>query len=114
MGKKLTHAEWLAEGKRRFGEDFNKWRFVCPVCGFVQSVQDYKDAGAPQDAVAFSCVGRWRKDAQDAMTASPAFVTKAKPCNYAGGGLFRLNPITVVFDDGTESQAFAFEGEELK
>ena len=77
MGKKLTHAEWLAEGKRRFGEDFNKWRFVCPVCGFVQSVQDYKDAGAPQDAVAFSCVGRWRKEVYPPKSSSPPVPTRA-------------------------------------
>ena len=111
MEKKLTHAEWLAEGKRRFGGDFKKWRFVCPVCGFVQSAQDYYDAGAPSAAVAFSCVGRWRKDAQDAMTASPAFTTGARPCNYTGGGLFRLNPVIVVMDDGSESQAFEFAKE---
>jgi len=103
--RKLTHAEWVAEGKRRFGEDFDKWRFVCPVCGFVASVQDWKDVGH-SDAAAFSCVGRWRKDSKDALT--DAMAKGRGPCNYAGGGLFRLNPVTVVFTDGTEHSAFEF------
>lgn len=30
--------EWQAEGKRRFGEDVKKWRFVCPMCGHVAAV----------------------------------------------------------------------------
>jgi len=102
----LTHAEWMAEGTRRFGPDYDKWRFVCPVCGFVASVQDWKDVGHP-DAVAFSCIGRWRKDGIDALT-DGLHKGMGRPCNYAGGGLFKLNPVTVVFDDGIEHRAFEF------
>ena len=38
--------EWKAEATRRFGPDMLKWRFRCPMCGHVASVQDFKDAGA--------------------------------------------------------------------
>lgn len=36
--------EWKAEATRRFGPDMLKWRFRCPMCGHVASVQDFKDA----------------------------------------------------------------------
>lgn len=25
--------DWLNEGRRLFGNDVRKWRFVCPMCG---------------------------------------------------------------------------------
>lgn len=95
-----THDEWMAEGRRRFGEDTMQWRFVCPSCGHEASVQDWKDAGAPVAAAGFSCVGRWIEGARRAFddTAGPG------PCNYAGGGLFKINPIVV----GGDMTAFAF------
>lgn len=33
--------EWDSEGKRLFGNDRTKWKFVCPSCGNVQSVKDF-------------------------------------------------------------------------
>jgi len=30
--------EWLKEGKRIYGIDYANWKFVCPKCGKVQSV----------------------------------------------------------------------------
>lgn len=29
----MTQEEWLAEGKKRFGENFMCWNFRCPMCG---------------------------------------------------------------------------------
>jgi hypothetical protein len=86
----LTKAEWEAEGERRFGPDRMKWRFVCPVCKHVATPEDWMKSGAPDAAIAFSCVGRWIEGAQKAFESN-----KAGPCNYAGGGLFRLNPVKV-------------------
>lgn len=98
-----TQAEWLAEAERLFGADPMAWRFVCPVCHHTTSLQDWKDAGAPQEAWAFSCVGRWLPTARDAFEGAGA-----GPCNYAGGGLFRLNPAAMLFPDGSTHYAFAF------
>ncbi len=95
----ITAEEWQEEGVVLFGSDQMQWRFVCPVCGFAQSVQDYKDAGAPEAAVAFSCVGRWRDGSRDAFNGKGS-----GPCNYTGGGLLRLNPMDV---DGRKVFAFA-------
>lgn len=97
----MTRDEWTIEGALRFGNDVMNWRFICPSCGHIASVSDYKAAGAPQTAVAFSCVGRWLPNPRD------AFGHDGGPCNYAGGGLIGINPITIV-DGYAEHQVFAF------
>lgn len=107
--RRLSIAEWRAEGAKRFGEDSLNWRFVCPSCGHVASIKDWRDAGASEGAAAFSCVGRFTKDPP-----SDAFGGKKGPCNYAGGGLFRLNPVIVTVEDGKEIQVFEFAEQEVQ
>lgn len=100
--RRLTHAEWKSEGERRFGADAMAWKFVCPVCKHVATPADWKAAGAGESAVAFSCVGRWLERSRN------AFEEEGRgPCNYAGGGLFRLNPVIVDFN-GNEHAVFEF------
>ena len=77
----MTEREFMDQAAERFGPDAMGWKFVCPACGHIQSARDYKTAGAPESAVAFSCVGRWLPKARE------AFGGKGPgPCNYAGGG----------------------------
>ena len=89
MTRKVTLDQYIAEAEAKFGSDRLNWKFVCPACGHVSSAADYKAANAPEGAVGFSCVGRW--------TASPidAFSKGQGPCNYAGGGLFCINPVEI-------------------
>lgn len=98
----MTWEEWMAEGRRRFGDDINAWRFICPVCKHVAAVRDWRALGE-HDAAGFSCVGRWLVKSRDAFREDGP-----GPCNYAGGGLFALNPVEVVFPDGRRVHAFAF------
>ena len=102
----MTEQDWREQGAALFGADLMQWRFVCPVCGFIASVQDYRDAGAPEGAVAFSCIGRWREGSRDAFNGKGA-----GPCNYTGGGLLRLNPVDV---DGRKVFAFAGKSDAKK
>ena len=95
----MTQEEWRAKAVELFGQDPMDWKFVCPACKHVASVRDWRDAGASQGEVAFSCVGR-RLNADDRNT----FQGKGGPCQYAGGGLFRLNPVAI---EGHEN-VFAF------
>jgi hypothetical protein len=108
---RMTREQWIAAGKSRYGADRMQWRFRCPSCGHIATPQDYRAAGAPQTAVGFSCVGRW------SGAASEAFSDASGPCNYAGGGLFRINPLLVT-DGEQEWQMFdfaePFEGEARK
>lgn len=98
----ITHDEWEAEAKRRFGDNVMNWAFKCPSCHHVAKVRDWQEAGAPEAAVAFSCVGRWM-DADDNRT----FSRVGGPCQYAGGGLIGLNPVTVK-RDGKDHCVFEF------
>ena len=115
----IPHEEWVAEATRLFGADARKWRFVCPVCGHVASTQDWLDAGASESAVAFSCVGRYAGAKRDAFGLNPGKVKSGElppadgdgPCNYAGGGLFAINPVKVLHE-GQVQAVFAFAAPE--
>jgi hypothetical protein len=95
---------WKGLARERFGDDPLRWRFVCPSCGHAAAVDDWRQAGAPEGAVAFSCVGRYTGD--PAAAASAAFRNAGGPCNYTSGGLFCINRLFVTHDDGKESPAF--------
>jgi hypothetical protein len=99
--RKLTKEQWLAEGRRRFGTSFLKWKFVCPCCKYIASVSDWKDAGAPEGGVAFSCVGVWLPVRREAFGGEGP-----GPCNYVGAGLISLNPVDV---DGNRFFEFAVD-----
>lgn len=97
----MTYEEWNMEGERLFGPNRMKWRFVCPSCGHVASIQDWKDAGATEKQAAFSCIGRNLRSKKE------MFDKTGGPCNYAGGGLIGINPVTVIDGDRTH-RLFAF------
>lgn len=95
----MTIEEWTARGEALFGPNKMDWRFICPSCGHIADAREYKNAGAPNSALAFSCVGRWKGG-----DPKKTFKRRGGPCDYAGGGLIGLNPIRVVFPpdpDGT-------------
>ncbi len=100
----MTKEEWIAEGKRLFGDDMLKWRFVCPSCGHIQTPEDfrrYKEKGATPDTAYFNCIGRYDGHENVDMCSGKS------PCNYSGGGLFGLNPVKVTNGEKT-IQVFAF------
>jgi hypothetical protein len=101
--RELSHEAWLVEAEQRFGADAMGWKFICPSCGHITAVGDWKKAGATEGQVAFSCVGR-NLGADDKQT----FRNQGGPCQYAGGGLFRLNPVRVVMADGKVRETFEF------
>lgn len=100
--------EWLAEGERLFGPDRMNWKFVCPMCGNVQSVQEFKQLAeeghrVTPDSARFNCIGRYKGGRS-------AFLDDGKdgpPCDYTTGGLFNVSPVKVAAPDG-EHWAFDF------
>jgi len=103
--RKITEEEWRKEAIEKFGEDPLNWKFICPICGYVASVQDWKDVGASEGEAAFSCIGRRTNNPKLAFGGAPD--KKVGPCDYAGGGLFRVNPVHVEFDGGVR-ETFEF------
>lgn len=102
--------EWQAEATRRFGPDMLKWRFRCPMCGHVASVQDFKDAGAKSPSCAYQeCLGRYTGKGTPKKGDSSG-------CNWAAYGLFGIpaeHDIVVVAppDDQVDVYPFA-DGEQ--
>jgi hypothetical protein len=99
----LTLEEWEAKGQKLFGKDKMQWKFICPVCGNVQSVMDfkkYKDKGATPSDAYFNCIGRFNGSRNTIMD-------KKSPCDYTTGGLFNLSPICIE-KDGEKVWAFDF------
>lgn len=108
--EKISEKDWRSRAEALFGKDPMDWAFECPSCGYVQSVRDflpYRDNGAtPNDAYQV-CIGRFMGDKNEAFQGKGS-----GPCNYAGFGLFKLQPLAVVREDGSETPVFGFAKEQ--
>lgn len=102
----ISHDEWLKEYERRYGRSLEAGRFVCPCCDHIQSGADFIAVGLNREetskVLAFSCIGRWTPSPRSAFAKDGS-----GPCNYAGGGLFRVAPIAV--DIGEDEPRFTFD-----
>lgn len=91
-----SREDWLARGRKLFGEDMYKWRFKCPACGRTQSAEDFrrfKGKGAtPSDAYQ-DCLGRW---------------DHSLGCDWAAYGLLR-GPDFVRVGEDQETPIFPFD-----
>jgi hypothetical protein len=99
-------AEWLSEGERRFGPDRLKWRFICPVCGHVEAVEDFrpfKATGATAESAYFNCIGRYAGPKRRAFGGDGP-----GPCDYTTGGLFNISPVTITETGGKPASSFEF------
>lgn len=98
-----TLEEWMQEGKARFGDDFKQWKFVCPACGHIQTVQDFKDVGADANSAYQECIGRHTGKGS-------AVKGDTSGCNWAAYGLFGTlgKGRVVIADDGKEVEVFQF------
>lgn len=92
----VEQKEWLEEAKKRFGEDWKQWKFVCPVCKTVQTAQDLIDRGVEEQKVqsylAFSCIGR--------------FGDKDKGCDWTLGGLLKIHTLEVIIPSDKDEPAY--------
>lgn len=101
---KQTLAEWMNDGKELFGEDYSNWKFKCPACGHISSIQQFKESDAdPNDAYQV-CIGRVNGKGTKNQT------DLGYGCNWAAYGLFKTigKGRTVVTDEGKEVKVFDF------
>lgn len=114
----LTEPEWNALGESLFGSDRMNWVFVCPVCKTPQSANDYKNNGVDLKKhvgmIGFSCIGRVLPAEKRQEGIMNPRKKDGTPCNYAGGGLFKLNPIAIIDVAGAEHLLFDFYRGEAK
>lgn len=105
--RSVSLSDWLADGERRFGTDQLKWKFVCPCCGHVQAIEDfrpYKGMGATAETARFNCIGRYAGAKRKAFGDGDG----PGPCDYTSGGLFDVRPVCVSMPDGSRVGAFEF------
>jgi hypothetical protein len=112
--KTMTQDEFLAEAKRRFGDKVTEWKFVCPACGTVQSVQQLLDAviksGGKKDDVhgyiGFSCIGRFTGMSDEGIASKNKGEKWDKGCNWTLGGLLTIHSLEVIVDGGVKRPTF--------
>lgn len=116
---RMTHAEFLATLTERFGEDVTAWAFVCPTCGDVATVADFRAAleadprerdGKPttaSDHIGQVCIGRLTGALSLPQKEWDAKVKagRARGCDWCAFGLFG-GPLIVEMPDGKEVASF--------
>ena len=93
--KVYTLNQWLEEAKQRFGEDALDWKFKCPVCGNVQTMRMFKDAGIDPHSAYFNCASRYGLGGKS-------------DCKWTMGGLFSVGGVFVIDDKFTPRHVFDF------
>lgn len=94
----LTEEEWLEKGHELYGEDREKWEFVCPLCGHVQSAESMiennpgMDEGDIYRTVNQNCESRFNNSVQ---------------CRWRLGFIKYYFGIVVKTDEG-QYKSFAF------
>lgn len=96
---KMTKDDWYAKGVSLFGQDVFSWRFVCPMCGNVQTPRDFKkfrDRGANPNSALTECIGRYLpKNQRGGLSPDHSNPKIKSPCDYAACGFFQLSNLIV-------------------
>lgn len=82
--EEITLEEWETKGKKLYGEDYANWKFVCPACGHISSVQEFIDLGANANSSYTNCIGRINGKGEDGLKG----IDNGYGCNWAAYGLF--------------------------
>lgn len=84
---KMTQDELVAEARKRFGDDAQKWAFICPCCGDVAVASDFPDGS---EQLGQWCVGNFGFD---------------RGCDWKAFGLIQ-GPVEIVMPDGHSAWGF--------
>ena len=100
--------EWKARGKQLFGDNIFNWKVKCPLCGNIQSPEDFrkfKEKGATPETAIKECIGRY----QGGDIGKDLSKTKS-PCDYAAFGLLKFG--SHIEDTGIYVFPFVEKGED--
>lgn len=96
----MPEAEWQALGLALFGDDRTKWRFRCPHCDNVMSIERAR-AMAPEQ-LAMLRASKWNIEQECVGRHIDA------GCDWCAYGLFS-GPFFVVRDGGQKTPVFGFD-----
>lgn len=104
--RRIEYEDWVAEARARYNSR-DEMSFVCPICGHVATVADYQEAGAHEEAMGFSCIGRFQESTKRAFSSGSDAVKPGEgPCDYTLGGFFSFPATIVIAPDGKEIPVF--------
>lgn len=92
-----TQTELAAEARARFGDNPEKWAFVCPRCGDIAVAQDFRSAGADPNRVGQECIGRSRGALKGPANTSGRGEAD-RGCDWTAYGFFP-GPWSVIVED---------------
>lgn len=102
----ITREQWEAKGSELFGNDKEKWRFACPICGNEMSIEraraefpELKGRGWRPEQ---ECIGR-------GIDTPAARMKSGDRCDWCAYGLFR-GPLLVTVGEGKQVAVFDFAG----
>lgn len=84
---RYSYQEWLDEGRRRFGNNFEDWKFVCPACGRINTSREFKEAGATPDDMYLTCIGRHNGKGVKGIALKKGAPIPDHGCDWAAFGL---------------------------
>lgn len=107
---KYTMEEWVAEGKRRFGENIKDWKFVCPACGRINTGREFCELGAKTNDIYQTCIGRHNGKGISGAGHKSGERAPEHGCDWSAFGLFgTLGKGDIVTEiDGSMLNIFAF------
>lgn len=93
--KEQTLKEWQSEMKSRFPSGSDSVAFLCPACGGVSTIGEFKAIGVRQDLAAQTCIGRH---------------VGGKGCNWCAYGLLATlgKGRRITLDNGDKIEVFDF------
>lgn len=112
-------SDLITKGVELFGEDRTRWRFTCPFCKGLITVQDWIDyAGSIGEAnkyIGYECIGRLIGQKQSLIKDKDNPIHKIRVgnsfsnkrldyCNYRTCSLFDLNPVFIKESNGSYFQ----------
>ena len=95
-----------------FGDNIDDWAFVCPACGKISKGIEFKMAGAKQNDIYSTCIGR--HNSVNATRNADGSIIKGYGCNWAAYGLLSTlgKGDIVVTENGEEVEVFKFAEKE--
>jgi hypothetical protein len=105
----------MAEGKRRFGNNSENWKFVCPACGRVNSEREFRELGVDTEFAYSTCIGRHNGKGVKGYGIKKGQEPPKSGCDWAAFGLLRtMCKGNVVICGDTRVDVFAFADPDLQ
>jgi hypothetical protein len=91
----ISLEDWQKEGEKLFGKDMKKWKFKCPQCKGIQTLQEFIEIGVekPENVFFYSCIGRFIED---------------RGCDWSLGGLLQIHKTEVIVENEKKIPVFEF------